>query len=120
MARIRIEDKTNSLCDTCKYATRVKNVGQNRVGIVCSQIRKFDEVSYVYPKDECGFWRDRNFVDLYDMKQVAWIVNTDKKNQIGFVSPKDLKDKDKSDHWRGGAKELDNLETMLPQKLKEL
>lgn len=54
------------------------------------------------------------------MKQIAWIVNTDKKNQIGFVSPKDLKDADKSNRYRGGAKELDNLETMLPQKLKEL
>ena len=120
MARIRVEDKTNSLCDTCKYATRTRNIAQNRVNIFCSQIRdRYGEGTYVYPKDECGFWRDRNFVDLYDMKQIAWVVNVDKKNQIGFKSPKD-KDYEKSEKYSTGAKEFDNLESQLPQKLKDL
>lgn len=117
MARIRIEDKTNSLCDTCKYATRVKHVGQNRVYIYCSQFRNMDGGSYVYPRDECGSYRDRNFVDLYDMKQVAWVVNVDKKNQIGFVTPKDC---EKSDRYGRGAKDFDDLESQLPGKLREL
>ena len=52
-------------------------------------------------------------LQLYEMKKLAWLVDNNKKNNIGFKSPDNL-----PLQGSGSPKELENLEDKLPWQLK--
>jgi hypothetical protein len=59
----------------------------------------------------CSDYRDKNVMSLFDMKNIAWLVDNSKKNQIGFVQPKDLI------REHGRVKEFEDIEDRVPNKL---
>jgi hypothetical protein len=42
-----------------------------------------------FPVTQCDSYDDRSQPSLWDMKEVAWALVTDRRNRIGFVPRKD-------------------------------
>lgn len=84
------QGQTN-LCKTCRDAhiTRDRN---NQEITVCNTGRAR---LIKAPIAECNRYDNEALPSLYDLKAIAWVVNTDKKtNKVGFLSPDELRKRD--------------------------
>jgi hypothetical protein len=91
---IKIEGGTakhgESLCETCSYASRREEEDGSRV-VHCSYFCRF-----IYKKVlRCNRYRHANHPELYELKQIAWILTPGKPN-IGFKRYGDLSSEEKA------------------------
>jgi len=71
--------KSGSLCHTCKFAVIRESQNNNR-WIRCTQFDRFiTDNTY-----RCSAYKHVNTPDLYDLKQISWVVTGQGKNDIGF------------------------------------
>jgi len=71
--------KSGSLCNTCRFAT-IREGQHNEKWIRCTQFDRFI-------KDDtyrCSAYKHVNTPDLYDLRQIAWLITADGKHGIGF------------------------------------
>lgn len=88
-----VSGKTN-LCKTCRdsHITRDRN---NQEVTICNSGRARLITS---PIAECNRYDDESLPSLYDLRQIAWTVETDKKTkQVGFLSPDELRKRKQRD-----------------------
>jgi len=75
-------DGLHPLCYTCSRGTIMRGAAESREEIYCGSINEFIKTRVV----ECTGYQDKRLTDLWDMRQAAWILSTDKaKNKIGFA-----------------------------------
>ncbi len=95
--RIKVQGGTSKhnehLCRSCIHATVAENERGSET-IRCNEFRTFITSKIV----NCSAYQNRNTPELYEMKQIAWVI-TEGKNKLGFVKYADLarKEQDKLD-----------------------
>ncbi len=76
---------TGTLCSTCSNGTVIR--GDTRIYTSCSIIRKPIE----FPVKDCTGFYHTSLPSLYEMKEIAWPLATDKKGRrVGFMSPQEF------------------------------
>lgn len=90
MIKIRggtIQGNTN-LCERCRsyHFTRMTDNQENRY---CSRLDQ--DLSGMVA--ECNQFDDKSAPSIYDMQQIAWVVESNNKKAIGFLSPSEFKKK---------------------------
>ncbi|PYQ41683.1 MAG: hypothetical protein DMF77_15115 [Acidobacteria bacterium] len=90
MPRIKVfggtpQHSAPSLCLTCRRATVVKGHSLSSEIIRCHALDRTMD----FPVRECDSYDDRSQPSLWDLKEIAWALVTDKRNRIGFVPRKD-------------------------------
>jgi hypothetical protein len=82
-----------SLCETCSRAHVRRGYRESELFIVCRATDPEYEVRF--PVRDCSSYSDRNRQTLYDMEQIAWVLQPrGPKRQAGFVSPRDANEGD--------------------------
>lgn len=95
MIRTRVKESvTQGLCGSCKWHVRVV-FGNGEEWHRCSSLERYlhDVVNY------CDLHTRLDDMSIWDAKQIAWLLDTNKKGQIGFIKPQDLSDKRKNELW---------------------
>lgn len=89
--RIKVLDGTRSsnaprLCDTCSCGIVRRGASESDEHIHCTVTEGDVQMRVV----ECSRYIDRSQPSLWDMRQIAWILQTDSKRQkIGFLRVKE-------------------------------
>jgi hypothetical protein len=75
-----------SLCETCTRAQVTRGYRESEMLVIC---RATDpEFQVRFPVRDCSSYSDRTRQTLYDMEQIAWVLQPrGPKRQAGFVSP---------------------------------
>ena len=77
-----------SLCRTCRYAWIRQGLAESDETIVCSAAPGQDATQITSVTHLCSYYTDKRLPSLRDMREIAWVLTTDKKrNSIGFQSP---------------------------------
>lgn len=70
------------LCDTCQYGVVKRGAPESDEEIYCMYTKQRLARAVV----ECNRYADRNLPSLWDMRQIAWVLDADSKRQrIGFI-----------------------------------
>jgi hypothetical protein len=70
------------LCDTCQYGVVRRGAPESDEEIFCT----LTEQRLARAVVECNRYLDRTLPSLWDMRQIAWVLDTDSKRQrIGFI-----------------------------------
>jgi hypothetical protein len=78
------------LCDTCQSGVVTRGAPDSDEEIFCTITERRLQRSVV----ECNRYVDRNQPSLWDMRQIAWVLDTDPRRQrIGFVRSKEWETK---------------------------
>lgn len=77
------------LCDTCKWGSRVTDNQNNSI----HRCRLFDK-DFENPISFCTEYTEKGKMNLYNMKEMAILINLDKPGQIGFIRPGSEQHKD--------------------------
>lgn len=93
MPRIKVvggtpNHSTRSLCLTCRRATVVRGQSLSSEIIRCHALERIMD----FPVTDCDSYDDRAQPSLWDLKEIAWALVTDRRNRIGFVPRKDWSD----------------------------
>lgn len=82
-----------SLCETCSRAQVTRGYRLSETLVIC---RATDpEFQVRFPVRDCSSYSDRTRQTLYDMEQIAWVLQPrGPKRQAGFVSPGEKRDAD--------------------------
>ena len=83
--RIKVKNGTRpdvDLCRTCRFATIVEGPANTQKIKQCSQLGRVP-----FPVVSCNDWEDTSATDLWDMKQIAWVVELKGTRRVGFLSP---------------------------------
>lgn len=83
-----------SLCVSCRWATIIRGESLNNEIVSCGSLSRPSQ-RITFRVTSCNSYNDRSAPSLNDMQQMAWVLRTDKKNRIGFVPAKDLKDSER-------------------------
>lgn len=84
-------DTTNesvpSLCETCEHATQIKGDRLNDRLTLCDLVHPARMMPFLVR--ECSGWTEKGGMDLYQMRQAAWIMTIDKRDRsnVGFRAP---------------------------------
>lgn len=93
--RIRVLNGTRSLhaprlCDTCQNGVVTRGSSESDEKVHCMVLRHRVTQRIV----ECNQYVDRSQPSLWDMRQIAWVLQTDAKRQkIGFLRAKEWEQK---------------------------
>ena len=80
----------------------MRGAAESQERIYCHEISGFVNIKVV----ECNAYKHKNAVSLYDMREAAWILSTDKKKKtIGFQ---------KYNEWKRGNPNDDVLPNVYP------
>ncbi len=85
--RLKVLNGTRSelaprLCDTCQSGVVRRGAAESDEHIYCNFIRREVRMRVV----ECNAYSDRSQPSLWDLRQMAWVLDTDSKRQrIGFL-----------------------------------
>lgn len=85
---VKIKDGTRSgqsLCRTCRFAHNIRGASDSQELTKCSALERQVPFSVV----ECNKYENKATPGLWDMKEIAWVLSTDKQKKFGFQSPKD-------------------------------
>ena len=69
------------LCDTCNSGVVRRGAAESDEQIYCTIIQREVRNRVV----ECNRYIDRTQPSLWDLRQIAWVLDTDKRQRIGFV-----------------------------------
>jgi hypothetical protein len=89
--RLKVHGGTRSshaprLCDTCQSGVVTRGASDSDEHVHCMITQKRMRSAVV----ECNRYVDRSQPSIWDMRQIAWILQTDSKRQrIGFIRAKD-------------------------------
>lgn len=101
--KIKFKDSPDntSLCADCLHSHII--VHDNSEKFVYCQALSWAGVPYVIPRKvtKCSNYDEKKGVSLWDMRQIAWVIRTDKSGHIGFTPYRDLTKK--------GKEEIDEL-----------
>lgn len=75
-----------SKCNTCSRSQIMDAKNSRRVW--CHSLEQ-----YVPPIEQCSTYTRSGEMDMYEMKEQAWILEVKKGNAIGFLSPLEAKKK---------------------------
>ena len=80
------------LCASCKYAHRIKGQREETVTF-CNQLMENNRITFAV--SECNMYVHKYHPSIREMEQIAWQLRTDprKKDRIGFMSPKEMREK---------------------------
>jgi len=70
------------LCNTCRWAVVIKGAAESQELIRCGAIDQM----IPFPVVECSDYANKNDAELRDMRQIAWVVDTNRR-RVGFMSP---------------------------------
>jgi len=74
------------LCDTCQYGVVTRGAPESDEEIYCMYTKQRLARAVV----ECNRFTDRNLPSLWEMRQIAWVLDTDSRRQrIGFIRARD-------------------------------
>ena len=76
-------DPEKSLCSTCESGLIIKR--NSETSRYCNDVRR--PIKGIVT--ECSGYSEKGALDLYELKQIAWIISVDKTRKIGFSPPKD-------------------------------
>lgn len=81
-----------NLCKTCRESMITRDRNNHEVTLcLYSRVRQITA-----PIAECNKYDNMSMPSLYDLKQIAWSVETDKKSsKIGFYSPEEQRKRDR-------------------------
>jgi hypothetical protein len=83
-------DDNKSLCAQCQHGTVLRK--SNEVVRFCHRLERGIRGIVT----ECSSFRRTGVLDLYDLKQIAWVLSVDKHSRsVGFAPPKDYGQKPK-------------------------
>ena len=75
-------DLSRRLCDTCHSGVVRKGASDNQIHIHCLLTEQRIERTVI----ECNRYVDRSQPSIWDMRQIAWVLEVDARRQrIGFV-----------------------------------
>lgn len=77
--KIKPED---SLCASCENGSFIKD-DQNEIRIHCSEYGRWIK----FKVRECSDYEIKGTLPLYALQDMAWYIDPNKKNGIGFVPP---------------------------------
>ena len=89
--RLKVLDGTRSalaprLCDTCQSGVVRRGAADSDEHIYCTFIRRKVRTRIV----ECNVYSDRSQPSLWELRQIAWVLDIDSRRQrIGFVRAKE-------------------------------
>lgn len=78
--RIKVTTASDSLCASCDHS-RISRDTNDRIRINC---RLFGIIRT--PIVECSAFKDKYSMDKYEMEEIAWIIDPDRR-AIGFNTP---------------------------------
>lgn len=79
-----------ALCHSCRKATIIKGESYKHEVVICGALNHPGD-RITFKVTSCSVYDNKNSVSLYEMRQIAWVLQTDeKKRQIGFVPIKSL------------------------------
>jgi len=100
--RVNIKSGTRSdsqtLCPSCSHSTVVRGAAESQEIVRCGHYTIDRAVPF--PVVECTGYTDKNEVSLYEMQQIAWVIDTSRR-RAGFVAP---------EKWRDQNPDLDPLD----------
>ncbi len=79
------KDHSSNLCLSCVNAT-VRQAQSNVTNVRCSVFECLIKTNTY----SCSSYKNKSDPDLYDLKQIAWIVTGDPKSKIGFTQYKKM------------------------------
>jgi hypothetical protein len=79
-----------NLCLTCTWA-KIREAQDGKLWIRCAEFEAWVTTNTY----RCNAYRHKNQPDIYNLKEVAWIVTPDPKGKVGFRPFKDLSDDEK-------------------------
>ena len=78
----RKSDSGFGICDTCKWFEFAKT----EFGIVRAQCSSFNVPLNASIKIvECSAYKGKHQMELYDMQQIAWLIDPAKPNKVGYL-----------------------------------
>lgn len=81
--KIKNETKPNiDLCRSCSYATIAEGVAGTQQVKQCTQLGRVP-----FPVTSCSQWEDKSATALWDLQQIAWVIEIKGGRPIGFLSP---------------------------------
>lgn len=89
--RFRVQNGTRSLlaprlCDTCNSGIVRKGASESEEEVFCQVTNQRVETRVV----ECNRYNDRAKPSLWEMRQIAWVLQTDsRREKIGFLRAKE-------------------------------
>jgi len=88
MMHIKVKNGTRpdvDLCRSCCFATIAKGSGGTQEVKRCSQL----DQRVLFPVNDCSSWQEKGVTALWEMQQIAWVVELKGDCRIGFLSPTD-------------------------------
>lgn len=95
---LKVENGTQrsdvNLCLSCRAALHVRAAQSSNEFLLCSASGN-PPMRLREPVGQCSHYQDKSKPSLYDMREVAWLVMTDKGGRsIGFLSPEELRQRE--------------------------
>src|SRR6185295_14261698 len=87
---VKVKDGTRgevSLCTTRRFAHNIKGTSDSQEQTYCSQIGEGKAVPFKVVN--CDAYENKATPTIYAMREIAWVLSTDKQKKYGFHSPKD-------------------------------
>jgi hypothetical protein len=82
------------LCDTCEHGVILRGASESEELVYCNEMMRPVAIQVV----ECNRYKEGGTPSLWDMRQIAWVLNTDPNRQkIGFQADDLLADFDFED-----------------------
>ena len=77
------------LCQSCSFATIAHGTAGSQQIKRCSQL----DQRVPFPVNDCSSWDEKGATALWEMHQIAWAVEVKGGRAIGFLNPKQRRDK---------------------------
>ncbi len=93
--RIKVKQGTLpdiDLCRSCSFATIVEGSAGTQQIKQCAHLGRVP-----FPVASCSQWQDRSATSLWDMQQIAWVVEAKGSRHVGFLSPEQRRKKGDTD-----------------------
>ncbi len=89
---VKVKDGTRgskSLCTSCHYSHIIKGTSDSQELTICAKLNSWQGGVVPFRIVDCNEYSDKAMPALSDMRQLAWVLSTDKQKKFGFQSPKD-------------------------------
>ena len=89
---IKVEKGTRpdiDLCQSCSFATIASGAAGSQQIKRCSEL----EQRVPFPVNDCSSWNEKGATSLWEMQQIAWAVEVKGDRAIGFLNPKQRREK---------------------------
>lgn len=81
---------SKSLCDTCTFSHITEGPRFKDKRVVCGCMHDYRK-EIDFPVKKCNRYKQQNQMDLYEMKNIAHVIEQGKGGKIGFLSPEEAR-----------------------------